>query len=102
MTTTPISRGLDEYLISLPSQCPKWLRTYFLDPVTGEFYVPDACFGMRTTEALLCAGFDGVGIVHLHGHVYVPASWARKQTDDAKHLRAIEFFEAAAKQSKRE
>lgn len=94
--------GLDEYRIALPNRCPKWLRTYFLDPVTGEFYVPDACIGMSTAEALLCAGSDGVGIVHLHGHVYVPASWAREQVANVKHLLAIEFFAAAAKQPKSE
>lgn len=99
---TLTNRGPDEYRISLANGCPKWLRTYFLDPATGEFYIPDGCIGMSRAEALLCTGFDGVGIVHQHGHVYVPASWARKQTDSAKHLRVIEFFEAAAKQPKSE
>lgn len=94
------SRMLDEYRVSLPNRCPKWARTYFLDPATGEFYIPDGSIGMSPTVALMCAGFDGVGTVHLLNHVYVPASWARKQADSAKHLRAIEFFEAAAKQSK--
>ena len=97
-----LSLTLDEYRISLPNRCPKWARTYFFALETGEVYVPDGCIGMSPAEALMCAGFDGVGIVHLLGHVFVPASWARKQTDNAKHLRAIEFFEAAAKQPKSE
>lgn len=70
---------------------PVWPLTSFLNPTTREVFVPEACIGFTPRSAAFCVMVDGVPFVRRFGHVFVPASWAREQTDNPEHLRCIDI-----------
>lgn len=68
---------------------PEWAMTSFLDPSTREVFVPEAAIGLSPESAAFCVLVDGVPFVRRFRHVFVPASWAREQTENPEHLRCI-------------
>lgn len=61
---------------------PEWGRTSYIDPGSGQVYVP-AVLGGNEEAVFLCASFDGVSVVAVDDHVYVPAEWMAKEHPDA-------------------
>jgi hypothetical protein len=58
------------------NKVPAWMRRAALAP-DGTIYVPAAIAGSETV-VVLCASFDGIGVLQDSNHVYVPAKWLKE------------------------
>lgn len=66
------------------AKMPDWLRSYFVDTETGEFYVPAAASGNEDLAFWKICLDGNVPTIHDSGHLYVPASWLIQEYPEFK------------------
>ena len=59
----------------------RWRLVTFFDDETNEVFVPAAIAG-NEEAVFLCASFAGCGLIHDDSHLYVPASWLKREYPD--------------------
>lgn len=79
------------------SKGPKWKRSIGYCKDEDQFYMP-AVYINSEFLVLTFIGYDGVPGIFEYNHLYVPFSWAKKQTSNKELIEHFDRVEAKLRQ----